>query len=155
MMILGGCAGSAAGGAKEIRFLLVLKFLKREFTRVLHPRAVIPIRHHREAVSNRVMWAVFTLVLLYFVGYGVVAIPLVILGAPLELGFSASIACLSNVGPAFGEAGPMGTYAGFPALSKLTLTCAMLVGRLEIVTVLALLHPDVWRNLGWTGRKGP
>ncbi len=153
VMIMGGCAGSAAGGVKEVRFLLVLKFLWRELTRVLHPRAVIPIRHKGEAVSGRVMWAVFTLVLLYLVGYAVVAIPVVILGADLETGFAASIACLSNVGPAFGDAGPMGTYDGFPLATKIILTGAMLIGRLEIVTVLALLHPHVWRRLSWSGRR--
>ena len=159
VMILGGCAGSAAGGAKQVRFLLVFRFLHRELKRVLHPRAVLPLRHHGERVQDRVMWSVFTLVLLYLLGYVVVAVPVVLLmpgeagsvvtAEQLSTGFSASVACLSNVGPAFGEAGPMGSYAGFHPVAKLILTVAMLVGRLEIVTALALLHPDVWRHLRW------
>jgi len=162
VMILGGCAGSAAGGAKQVRFLLVFRFLHRELTRVLHPRAVLQLRHGGEPVPDRVMWSVFTLVLLYFLGYVVIAVPVVLLLSPeagsqvtaehLATGFSASVACLSNVGPAFGFAGPMGSYAEFHWGSKLILTAAMLVGRLEIVTVLALLHPDVWRRLRWSSR---
>ena len=73
----------------------------------------------------------------------------VITAEHLSTGFSASVACLSNVGPAFGEAGPIGSYAGFHPVAKLILTAAMLIGRLEIVTVLALFHPDVWRHLRW------
>jgi len=163
IMILGGCAGSAAGGAKQVRFLLVFRFLHRELKRVLHPRAVLPLRHGGEAVPDRVMWSVFTLVLLYLMGYVVVAIPIVLLlpteagseitAEHLTTGFSASVACLSNVGPAFGFAGPMGSFAGFSSASKLILTAAMLIGRLEIVTVLALFHPDVWRHVTWRGRK--
>lgn len=159
VMILGGCAGSAAGGAKQVRFLLVFRFLHRELKRVLHPHAVIPLRHGGERVPDRVMWSVFTLVLLYLLGYVVVAVPVILLmpteigsgvtADQLSLGFSASVACLSNVGPAFGEAGPMGSYAGLHPLSKLILTGAMFIGRLEIVSVLALLHPDVWTRLRW------
>jgi len=162
VMILGGCAGSAAGGAKQVRFLLVFRFLHRELKRVLHPRAVLPLRHNGEAVSDRVMWSVFTLVLLYLMGYVVVAVPIALL-LPTEAGsvvtaehlstaFSASVACLSNVGPAFGFAGPMGSFDGFTDASKLILTGAMLIGRLEIVTVLALFHPDVWRHVSGRGR---
>ncbi len=149
VMILGGCAGSAAGGAKEVRFLLVFKFLRREFTRALHPRAVIPIRHGGQAVSENVMRAIFLLVLLYGIGYGVVALPVILLGPEISLeeGFSAAVACLSNVGPAFGRAGPMGTYQEFHWGSKLTLTFAMLVGRLEIVTILSLLQWQAWQGL--------
>jgi trk system potassium uptake protein TrkH len=65
----------------------------------------------------------------------------------LVLGFSASLACLGNIGPGFGAAGPMGNFAGFSTFSKLLLTFAMWIGRLEIVTVLALVHFDVWRGL--------
>jgi trk/ktr system potassium uptake protein len=156
VMILGGCAGSAAGGAKEVRFLLVFKFIKRELTRVLHPSAVLPIRHGGESVPNRVMWAIFLLVLLYFLGYGAVATAVALLenGQPtgtLDVSFAAAVACLSNVGPAFGPAGPMGSYADFRPVTKVLLTLTMLIGRLEIVTALALLHPHVWKKLSWSG----
>jgi Trk-type K+ transport system membrane component len=78
---------------------------------------------------------------------------LVLMGADLVTGFSAALACVGNTGPGFGEVGPMGNYAHLPAASKLVLTLGMWVGRLEIVTVLALFHPDVWRNLRLLGRR--
>jgi trk system potassium uptake protein TrkH len=147
LMIVGGCAGSAAGGPKAIRFVLVWKRIGREITRVLHPRAVLPIRYGERTVDEEVMRAVFTLVVLYLTGHFVIGAALVVLGADLVTGFTASLACLGNIGPAFGSAGPMGHYADFSALSKLLLVFAMWIGRLEIVTVLALLHHDVWRHL--------
>ncbi len=153
VMVLGGCAGSAAGGAKEVRFLLTLKFLMRELTRVLHPRAVLPLRYRGEALAPDIVRAVFTLVFLYLAGYFVVAVPIMLFtDVDLVEGFGASVGCLSNVGPAFGRAGPMGSYAHYPDPIKAWLTFTMLLGRLEIVTMLALFHPHVWRNLAWKGR---
>lgn len=163
VMILGGCAGSAAGGAKQVRFLFVFKYLGRELTRTLHPRAVLPLRYRGQSIPNPVLRAVITLVFLYLLGYGLITLLLLLTGVPTTPGLSAeaatneelltagsaAIACLSNVGPAFGPAGPMGGYADFSVVAKLLLTLAMLIGRLEIVTVLALLHPDVWRRMSF------
>ncbi len=147
LMLIGGCAGSAAGGAKVIRLVLVLKFLWSEITRVLHPRAVLPVRYGRRVIPPEILHAVFTLWVLYLAGYLIVGLLLVLLGADLVTGFSAALACLGNIGPGFGGVGPMGNFAHFPVISKMILTLAMWVGRLEIVAVLALLHPHVWRNL--------
>lgn len=146
-MVVGGCAGSAAGGPKAVRILLVLKHVQREITRVLHPRAVLPIKYQGRSVNRDIMRSVFTLVVLYYFGYFIVGVALVIMGSDLVVGFSASLACFGNVGPGFGHAGPMGSFAGFSHPAKLLLTAAMWLGRLEIVTVLALLHQDVWREL--------
>lgn len=152
VMLVSGCAGSAAGGVKAIRNLLFLKFIWREITRVLHPRAVIPLRYKGRAVPNEILRAVLTILLLYLLGYFVLALLLILLGQDLITGFSASLACLGNIGPALGGAGPMDSYAHFNLPSKLVLTIAMWIGRLEIVTVLALLHPHVWLNLSWRKR---
>jgi trk system potassium uptake protein TrkH len=147
VMLVGGCAGSAAGGPKSVRLLLVFKHASREITRVLHPRAVMPLRYSRRPIPDEIMRAVFMLVALFMVGYFAIGTLLVVLGADLVTGYSAALACLGNIGPAFGPAGPMGSYADFPLLSKILLIAAMWIGRLEIVTVLALLHRDVWRNI--------
>lgn len=147
VMVIGGCAASAAGGPKVIRWLLVTKHILREITRVLHPRAVIPVRHKGQPVADEIMRSVFMLVVLYVSGHFLLGIALVLCGADLVVGFSAALACLGNIGPGFGVTGPMGNFAGFDTLSKLLLILGMWVGRLEIVTVLALLHPDVWRQL--------
>ncbi|MCH2112705.1 MAG: hypothetical protein MK213_07585, partial [Planctomycetes bacterium] len=148
-MFLGGCAGSAVGGPKLLRLLLSVKFLFREMTRVLHPRAVITIRHRDAKVSERIMRAVFTVVSLYIAGYVVVGSCMVLLGAPVREGFSAALACLGNIGPAFGDLGPMGNYQGLSSAQKILLSGAMWFGRLEIVSALALFHPDLLRHIRW------
>ncbi|MFT5681371.1 MAG: trk system potassium uptake protein TrkH [Myxococcota bacterium] len=147
IMVIGGCAGSAAGGPKCVRYLLVARHILREFKQVLHPRAVLPLLYNHAAVPAAIMRPVFTLVCLYLFGYLGLGLVLVIIEGDLVLGFSAALACLGNVGPGFGEAGPMGSFAGFTPLSRGLLFAAMWIGRLEILTVLALLHPHVWRNL--------
>lgn len=150
-MVVGGCAGSACGGAKVIRYILTTKWLRRELTQVLHPRAVISIRYRGVRIPSGVMRAVTTLVFLYILGYGVTGAAVLLIegDVPVLTGFSAALACLGNIGPAFGKAGPMGSYADFHAVSKTILALSMWVGRLEIVTVIALLHPHVWKNLVW------
>lgn len=152
-MVVGACAGSACGGPKVIRYILSAQWLRREFTQVLHPRAVIPIRYGKIAVSDTIMRAVTTLVFLFIMGYLIVGAAVVLIdGVEMVDGFSAALACLGNIGPAFGAAGPMGSYDGFSEVSKILLALSMWLGRLEIVTVLALLHPHVWRNLRWRAR---
>jgi len=150
-MLIGGCAGSAAGGPKAVRLLLVIKHVLREIRLTLHSRSVLPIRYKGSPVSNDIMRSVFTLVALFMLGHFVIGTALVLLGADLILGYSAALACLGNIGPGFGMAGPMGSFAGFDDVSKLILTFAMWLGRLEIVTVLALLHHDVLRGLRLRG----
>ena len=155
IMLVNGCAGSASGGAKAIRHLLVVKFLRREITQVLHPYGVLPLRYGPRAVPDTIMRAVFTLVLLYLVGYVLIGITVVAIDDKLNLvdGFSASLACLGNIGPGFGVVGPMESFADLSSGTKLVLTFAMWIGRLEIVTVLALFHPHVWKRLQLTGRR--
>lgn len=151
VMLVGGCAGSACGGPKVIRYLITLKFLRREVTQVLHPNAVIPLRYRERQIPEPIVRSVVTLVILFLVGYVLVGLAVVVLeeDVSLTVGMAASLACFGNIGPAFGSAGPMGNYADFSAVSKILLTLSMWLGRLEIVTVLALLHPDVWRHTHW------
>ncbi len=155
VMLVGGCAGSAAGGAKAVRNLVALKFLYRELTRVLHPRAVIPLRHKGAVIPEAILRAVLTVVALYLIGYVFVGTLLVLLGADLVTGFTASLACLGNIGPGFGPTGPMGSFGEFGPASKSILIVAMWAGRLEVVTVMALLHPDVLKKIRWRGQTHP
>jgi len=149
VMIIGGCAGSAAGGPKAIRHLLVGRHIAREIKQVIHPRAVLPLKYKKHGVPDHVMRAVFTLAVMYVGGYFVVGVLLVWLGSEPVTAFTASLACLGNVGPGFNEVGPMGNFAGLTATAKMLLFVAMWVGRLEILSVVALLHPHVWRALRW------
>lgn len=149
VMLIGGCAGSAAGGPKVIRLLLMCKRIMLETTRVLHPRAVLPLRYKGRTIPDEIFRAVYVLVTLYMAGYFVFGLATVLLGTDLVTGFSAALACLGNVGPGFGPTGPMGSFAGLSDATKWLLSVAMWIGRLEIVTVLALLHPHVLTQLRW------
>ncbi|MGQ9589088.1 MAG: TrkH family potassium uptake protein [Planctomycetota bacterium] len=153
LMVLGGCAGSAAGGAKSVRYLVVLKILWREVTQVIHPYGVVPVRYGRRTIPTPVLRAVAGLVILYLFAYLLVGVGVVLSGADLVTGFSASLACVGNIGPGFAGVGPLQNYASLTPAAKALLTLAMWVGRLEIVTVLALFHPDVWKHPRW-GKSG-
>ncbi len=151
VLLVGGCAGSACGGPKVIRWILTFKFLRREMTQVLHPTAVIPLRYRDRFITPTIVRAVLTLVVLYLVGYVLIALLLMLTEPNLDLttAFSASLACFGNVGPAFGDAGPMGNYAWFTPLGKVLLTLSMWLGRLEVVTVVALFQRDAWKHTTW------
>jgi trk system potassium uptake protein TrkH len=148
-MLVGSCAGSAGGGPKAVRYLLLMKHIVREFVRVLHPRVVASIRFKGQVVGDDTMRAVLSLVALFLMTYVALGLFLVLDGADLVTGFSAAIATVGNIGPGFDVVGPMGGFAGFSDLSKLAMTFGMWIGRLEIVTVLALFQGHVWRNLRW------
>lgn len=154
VMIIGGCAGSAAGGPKAIRHLLVGKHLLREFRQVLHPRAVLTIQYKGRAVSDEVMRTIFSLVIIYVGSYFAVGALLTLFGHDLVTAFSSAVATVGNVGPAFNDAGPMGNFAFYGDPEKIIMTLGMWVGRLEIVTVLALFHLDVLRDIHWRRFKG-
>lgn len=153
VMLVGGCAGSAAGGAKAVRILLAIKFMWREFTRVLHPRGVIPLRHRGRAVPEDAMRAILNLVLTYVVLVLVVGAVMVLFGSDFVTGYSSALACIGNIGPGFEAVGPMENFAELHPVAKIILTLGMWMGRLELLTVLVLLHPDVLRNLRWRGRR--
>lgn len=155
VMLVGGCAGSAAGGPKVIRLLFVCKRVMLETTRVLHPRAVLPLRYKGRTIPDEIVRAVYVLVVLYMAGYFIFGLLTVLLGTDMITGFSAALACLGNVGPGFGPTGPMGNFAGLSTPTKWLLSFAMWIGRLEIVTVVALFHPHVLRQLRWEDRDHP
>jgi len=148
-LLIGGCAGSAAGGPKAVRLLLFCKHILRELGRALHPRAIASIRFKGQTVPDDTMRAVLSLVALYMATYLFVGTLLVIDGADLITGYTAALATVANVGPGLNEVGPMGSFANFSDFSKVVMTLGMWIGRLEIITVLALLQGHVLRNLHW------
>jgi len=153
VMFVGGCAGSAAGGAKAIRNLLVFRFMHRELKRAVTPDAVIPLRYKGRSVPDPIIRSLVNVVGLYMLTYAFIGIALVLLGSDLVTGFTASLACVGNIGPGFEAVGPMANFAELDSLSKIVLTFGMWAGRLEMVTVLALLQPAIWRRLRWKGIK--
>jgi trk system potassium uptake protein TrkH len=146
MMFIGGCAGSAGGGPKVVRHLLIARYTLLELRRTLHPRGVLPVKLGGRVVPDDVMRGVLVFFLFYLLVFAVCTMIVVGLGADILTGLTATIATLGNIGPGFGPVGPMGHYGDLHPLSKIALTGAMWVGRLEVLAVLALLRPEVWRS---------
>jgi trk system potassium uptake protein TrkH len=150
-MFFGACAGSTTGSVKVVRHLLVAKLLRRELAQTVHPELVSTVRLNHQQVDERALGAVIVFVLLYV---GIFALGAFFLAAdaartdlavaPLDA-IAASATTLGNVGPAFGIAGPMGSFAEYSDFSKVVMTGLMYVGRLEVIPVAVLLTRNYWR----------
>jgi len=145
LMLVGGSAGSASGGIKVVRWLIIIKNTVREVRRTLRPRAVLPVRVGHSVIAEDVMRAVAAFITLYVGLFATSTLVLVMLGADFEVALTASIACIGNIGPGFGPVGPMGTYATLHPVSRAVLTFVMFAGRLEVVTVFVVFTPGWWR----------
>ncbi len=141
---IGGCAGSTGGGIKVIRFLLLIRQGVREIYRLIHPNAEIPIRIGGKTVPWRVVEAVWGFFALYVASFGVMYLALASTGLDLMTSFSAVAACMNNLGPGLADVGA--NYANLHDTAKWILCFAMLLGRLEIFTLLVLLTPAFWRH---------
>jgi trk system potassium uptake protein TrkH len=151
LMLVGGSAGSTSGSIKVVRHLLIGRMLRRELVQTVHPELVEPIRLNRVSVDERTLRAVMTFVLLYVGLFVVGAAGLAIESARLGQGLTpfeaiaAAATTLGNVGPAFGFAGPFGSFEPFSNLSKVIMIGLMWAGRLEIIPVLVLFSRRYWR----------
>jgi trk system potassium uptake protein TrkH len=141
---VGGCAGSTGGGIKVIRLLLLVKQGLREITRLVHPNAHIPVRVGSKTVNSRVVEAVWGFFALYVASFTVMYLALAATGLDLMTAFSAVAASINNLGPGLGGVGAH--YADMHDPGKWILCFAMLLGRLEIFTLLVLLTPAFWRK---------
>ena len=146
LMFIGGCAGSTGGAIKNIRILLLMKQAYREFRKLLHPQAVSPIRLGDKVVSEDVMRNITGFFFLYIFIFIISSFIMTILGLDIVSAMSSVAATLGNVGPGLGLVGPSQTYAFIPPLGKIVLSLCMLLGRLEIYTVLIMVVPDFWRK---------
>ncbi len=146
LMFIGGCAGSAGGGPKVVRHLLIARYTLLELRRTLHPRGVLPVKLGGRVVPDDVMRSVLVFFLFYLLVFAVCTMIVIALGADILTGLTATIATLGNIGPGFAAVGPMANFADLHPVSKVVLTAAMWIGRLEVLTVLALLRPEVWRT---------
>ena len=150
LMILLGCfatcAGSTGGGIKMIRMLLLLKQARRELVRIVHPSVVNPVTLGSSAVSDRVMQAVIAYMMIY--GASLVGLTMLLLFSGLDVvtAFTAVIACVNNIGPGLGDVGPAVNYGGLTDFQTWVCTFAMLLGRLELLSVLVLFTPQFWRR---------
>jgi trk system potassium uptake protein TrkH len=149
LMFVGGCAGSAAGGPKVVRHILMARLTLRELRRTLHPRAVLPVRLGERVVPESVLRNVQVFMLFYLLVFAVGTAVVVGFGADLVTGITASMACLGNIGPGLDDVGPMGSFAGLHPVSKIVLTVEMWIGRLEVLTVLVFFRLEPWRGARW------
>ena len=145
LMFVGGSAGSAAGGIKVVRLLIVAKNTVREVRRSLHPRAVLPVRVGHRTVPEDVLRAVAAFMTLYVGLFAATTVALVLMGSDFVTAFSAAIACLGNTGPGLAAVGPMSSFGPLPAAAKAVLVFAMYAGRLEVVTVFVVFTAGWWR----------
>ncbi len=144
MMLVGGCAGSAGGGIKVVRVLFTFKFLKREISQLLHPKGVLPIKIDRVTVQNDVQRQMLSFLLFYIVLMVFSGLVVTMIEENAATGFVGTAATIGNVGPGFGEIGPMGSFGNLHPASKLLFIIDMLVGRLELIPFLAMLSPEFW-----------
>ncbi|UCF19855.1 MAG: TrkH family potassium uptake protein [Gemmatimonadota bacterium] len=146
LMFVGGMAGSTGGGIKTLRLWAALKQGMAELRKHLHPRAVIITHVGGKAVPEGVILNILAFMLLFVASFIAGALLLTIMGVDLVTAAGASAASIGNVGPGLAAVGPAANYAWMPALGKLVLSLLMLLGRLEIYTVLLLFHPEFWRR---------
>ena len=146
LTFVGGSAGSTSGGIKVIRVLLVFKYCYYEFKRMVHPHAVFPVRYNGRAVKEEYITRMLAFILLYVILSLFGAMILCISGLGFEESISSMVSCLGNVGPGLGHLGPLDNYQSLPAFAKWLMSFAMLVGRLEIFTVLLIFTPNFWKR---------
>jgi trk system potassium uptake protein TrkH len=142
--IIGACAGSTGGGMKVIRILLIFKQGFREVQRLIHPKAVIPIKLGKNPVSDRIIESVWGFFAVYVMAYMVMLLALLATGLDIITAFSAVGACINNLGP--GLESVAATYEYLPTTAKWILCFAMILGRLEVFTLLVLFTPMFWRR---------
>lgn len=143
---VGGCAGSTSGGLKQVRLLILLKHAWLQLSRLLHPRQVKVLKLDRRPISPDIIQDVLGFTVLFLGVFVIATLLLTATGIDLITASTGVIACLSTVGPGLGDVGPVDNYAGLPYFAKVVLSLVMLLGRLEISTVLVLLFVSFWKR---------
>lgn len=146
LMFVGASAGSTAGGVKIIRHTLLFKNSFLEMKRQLHPSAVIPVRLNSQAVSRDITYNVLAFVMIYLLIYGVGVFLISFTGVDFDTALGAVATCLGNIGPGLGSVGPVNNFAHITPFGKWLLAGLMLLGRLELFTVLMLFNPNFWKK---------
>ena len=145
-MVTGACVGSTSGGIKVMRIYLLIKFVLSEVKRLLHPQAVVPVRIESQPVSREVLANVMSYCVFFILIFILGVFIMTWLGLDFTSALGAVAATLGNVGPGLGSVGPTDNYAHIPAVGKWLLSLLMLLGRLEIFTLIVLFSPDAWRR---------
>jgi len=146
LMFFGGSSGSTGGGIKIVRIVVVLKNSYYEVKRLMHPKAVIPIRLNHKIMTEKLVMNVLAFIVFYFLIFVFGVAIMSFLGLDLDTSMGAVAATLGNIGPGIGDVGPSENFAFIPDAGKWVLSLLMLLGRLELFTVLAILTPVFWRK---------
>ncbi len=146
LMFIGGSAGSTGGGIKVVRIVLLIKNAYYELKRLVHPNAIIPVRYNSKAVPPGIITNVLAFIVIYMATVGVSMVIMSAMGYDLDTSIGAVATCLGNIGPGLGEVGPAANFANIPDFGKWFLSFLMLMGRLEIFTVVLIFSPYFWRN---------
>ncbi len=146
LFFLGGSAGSTAGGVKIMRHLIMIKNGMIEFKRTLHPNAILPVRFNGKSISKEIVFNILGFFILYMLSFIIGAVVLASLGLDFETSIGGAASSLGNIGPAFGALSPVDNFDSLPDFGKWWCSFLMLIGRLELFTVLILLTPFFWRN---------
>ncbi len=145
-MLMGGCAGSTGGGVKVMRLVMLFRLAYQEIFRLLHPHSVRHLKIAGKSVPVEVISGVVGFFLLYLIITTAGTLVLAVQDMDLLSAFTATLTCISNVGPGLGSVGPVDNFSHVPTLSKWVLTLCMLLGRLEIYAILVLFVPEFWKD---------
>ena len=145
LMFIGACSGSTSGGIKIIRHLIFTKNSVLELKRAIHPNAVLPVKINRKSISQGVVFKTMTFVFVYFLLFIAGAILLLTLGVEFNTSVGATLATLGNLGTGVGSVGPYGTYAFLPQVAKWILALFMLLGRVELFTLITVFSRNFWK----------
>jgi trk system potassium uptake protein TrkH len=146
LMFLGGSAGSTAGGVKVMRHLIMIRNGIIEFKRSLHPNAVLPVRYNGKSINKEIVFNILGFFILYMLAFIIGALVFALMGIDFQTAIGGAASSLGNIGPAFGSLGPINNYDILPPAGKWWSAFLMLIGRLELFTVLILFTPFFWRN---------
>ena len=144
LMFVGACAGSTGGGFKVARVVMLVKMVKQELKRVIHPRSVTAVKFEGKVVDKTTLNSVSSYLAIYLLFFIGTLLIISFESFTFETNFTAALSCINNIGPIFSEIDPNVTFANYTGFSKIILSFAMLFGRLEIYPLLIALTPSTW-----------
>lgn len=146
IMLMGACAGSTTGGLKCIRMVILTKVSRNEFKHILHPNAILPVRINKQVISSSIVSTVLAFCFIYITIIVISTLLMMAMGVGAEESIGCVISSIGNMGPGLGETGPAYSWNALPDAAKWLLSFLMLLGRLELFTVLLLFTPDFWKR---------
>ncbi len=149
LMFIGGCSGSAGGGIKVVRFLLLFRYLGKVLLKTIYPQAIVTVKLEKRIFKEGEIQPIFSFVAMYMIFFAVGGTLASLIESNIITGFTGAIATLGNIGPGFGKLGPMGSFYELHWITKTIYTFLMWAGRLEIMALAVFIRPEIWRESKW------